>query len=211
MRTFKRILSVLLAAAIIMSSFAVAAYAKNNEDEEIVANVYICHRILKKVFEGHSWLYFENLTDHDIQVGAYTVPPGEGVSVGTYSGKDVPSGFGVYYNVEAYRYGRGNLHDNVYLKKELTQKQLERMSNKIARSNYWSHFTNCSFFTITTWNVVLGKPLLYVMIPLFTRWQLQIYPGHLEGFMMKFPGKDKVFKQKGMGKNATLIPTEAYK
>ena len=210
MKSLKRIISVIMVFVLIACSMTVAAYAKS-EDEEIVANVYICHRILKKLMEGHSWLYFENLTDHDIQVGAYTVPPGEGVSVGTYSGVDVPEGFGVYYNVEAYRYGKGGLHDNVYLKKELTQKQLERMSDKVARSNYWSHFTNCSFFTITTWNVVFGKPLLYVMIPLFTRWEIQIYPGHQEGFLMKFPGKDKVFKQKGLGKNATLIPSEPYK
>lgn len=210
MKSLKRIISVIMVFVLIACSMTVAAYAKS-EDEEIVANVYICHRILKKLMEGHSWLYFENLTDHDIQVGAYTVPPGEGVSVGTYSGQDVPEGFGVYYNVEAYRYGKGGLHDNVYLKKELTQKQLERMSDKVARSNYWSHFTNCSFFTITTWNVAAGKPLLYVMIPLFTRWELQIYPGHQEGFLMKFPGPDKVFKQKGMGKNATLIPSEPYK
>ncbi len=210
MKNFKRIICVLMVIVLTMSSMTVAAYAKS-EDEEIVANVYICSRILKRVFESHSWLYFENLTDHDIQVGAYTVPPGEGVSVGTYSGQDVPEGFGVYYNVEAYRYGKGKLHDNVYLKKELTQKQLERMSNKVARSNYWSHFTNCSFFTITTWNVAAGKPLLYVMIPLFTRWEIQLYPGHQEGLLMEFPGKDKVFKQKGLGKNATIIPSGAYK
>ncbi|MBQ7595373.1 MAG: hypothetical protein IJU45_01775 [Clostridia bacterium] len=210
MKALKRIICVIMVFALIACSMSVAAYAKS-EDEEIVANVYICHRVLKKVFQGHAWLYFENLTDHDIQVGAYTVEPGGSVSVGTYSGKDVPEGFGVYYNVEAYRYGKGKLDDNVYLKKELTQKQLERMSNKIARSNYWTHLTNCSFFSITTWDVVAGKPLIYLMIPILTRWQIQLYPGHEEGLILKFPGKDKVFKQKGLGKNAALVPTEPYK
>ena len=211
MKTFKRIISVILAAAIMMSCFAFAVYAEGEDENEIVANVYLCHRIVEKLDEGHAWLYFENLTDHDLMVGKYILPPGEGVSVGTYSGGDTPDGRGVYYNVEAYRYGKYNHTDNVYLQKELTQKQLDRMSSKINRSNYWTRLTNCSFFSITTWDIVAGKPVLYLFFPLFTRWQIQYYPGHHEGLKMYFPRKDQIFKHQGFGSNSTIKPSYAYK
>ena len=212
MKTFKRIISVILAAALIMSCFAFAVYAEeDNNENEIVANVYICHRVIEKLDEGHAWLYFENLTDHDLTVGKYILPPGEGVSVGTYSGGDVPDGRGVYYNVEAYRYNKYNHTDNVYLQKGLTQKQLDTMSSKINVSNYWTRLTNCSFFAFTTWDVAGGKPLLYLFFPLFSRWQIQIYPGHKEGLKMYYPRKDQIFKHKGFGSSSTIIPSAPYK
>ena len=205
MKTFKKIISVVLIIAILSAGISISVYAKDND--EIVARVYVCERTFDYGFRGHSWLYFENLTNHNLQVGVYTLPANQGVSVGTY-GNDVSNGRGVYYNVEAYRYNRSNVMDMVYISKDLTQDALDRMSSKITRSGYWTYLLNCAFFSFTTWDVTSGKYLLYLIFPILAKLAIIVYPDHQTGLKMYYPKKDQVFKQTGYGDNAALLLTQ---
>ena len=206
MKTFKKIISVVLIIAILSAGISISVYAK--DDNEIVARVYVCERTYDYEMRGHSWLYFENLTNHNLQVGVYSLPPKQGVSVGTY-GHSL-NGRGVYYNVEAYRSNHSNVTDMVYISKDLTQDGLDRMSNKITRSGYWTYLLNCAFFSFTTWDVTSGKFLVYLILPILAKLAIIVYPDHQVGLKMYYPKKDQVFKQEGYGDNATLVPTDPY-
>ena len=87
MKTFKKIVAVIMIIVTLFCSFAfvVSAEDANAIDEnEYVATVYVCQKARLHYMSGHTWLYFVNLTNHDLQVGLYTLPKGQGVSVGTY-------------------------------------------------------------------------------------------------------------------------------
>lgn len=207
MKSIKRIIAVLLALVILASAFVLPVSAASTEDkaadEEIVVRMYIGHRPRHLNLSGHTWLYFENLSKKDIKVGLYTVKPGKGVSVGSY-GYDIEAGRGVYYNVEAYRYNAAKVNDYLYLSTDLTEKQLERVSDKILISGAWSYFLNCSYFAITTWDVISKPFLMYMVIPGFLYLQIIINPKHSTGFKMYYPSRNEVFKQIGRGDDAYL-------
>lgn len=208
MKHLKRFMAIMLAVVIMAGAFIIptsAADEKAASDEEKVARMYIGHRPRYAYLSGHTWLYFENLTNEDIQVGLYTVKPGKGVSVGSY-GYDIESGRGVYYNVEAHRYNAAKVNDYVYLSTEITAKQLERVSEKILISGTWFYLLNCSFFAIGTWDVISKPFLMYMVIPTFVHLQIIINPKHGTGFPMYYPKRSEVFKQVGRGDNATLEP-----
>ena len=85
-------------------AFVVSAEdAKATDEKEYVATVYVCQEMQPPYIIGHTWLYFVNLTNHEITVGLYTLPKGQGVSIGTY-GLSIKGGRGLYYNIEGYRY-----------------------------------------------------------------------------------------------------------
>lgn len=210
MKTFKKIVAVIMIIVTLFCSFAfvVSAEDANAIDEnEYVATVYVCQKARLHYMSGHTWLYFVNLTNHDLKVGLYTLPKGQGVSVGTY-GYSIKGGRGLYYNVEGYRYNHPKTDDFVCLKKSLTQKQLDTMSSKITRSGVWSYLLNCSFSAFTTWDVVFGKFLPYLIFPLLARLCILMYPQHEKGFYLYSPKSDQIFKQVGFGKNAYLIPAD---
>ena len=209
MKALKKLMAIILAVAIMLSVFLIPTSAapeeKSASDSEKIVRMYIGHRPRHLNLSGHTWLYFENLTDRDITVGLYTVKPGKGVSVGSY-GYDLEDGRGVYYNVEAYRYNAAKVNDYLYLSTELTQKQLERVSEKIIVSGTWFYMLNCTFFAITTWDVISKPFLMYMVIPVFLYLQIIINPKHDVGFKMYYPKRSEIFKQVGRGDNAVLEP-----
>lgn len=207
MKYLKRLVAIVLAVVIMTSAFIIPTSAASEEksDSEKIVRMYIGHRPRHLNLSGHTWLYFENLTDEDITVGLYTVKPGKGVSVGSY-GYDLEDGRGVYYNVEAYRYNAAKVNDYLCLSTELTQKQLERVSEKIVISGTWFYMLNCTFFAITTWDVISKPFLMYMVIPVFLYLQIIINPKHDVGFKMYYPKRSEIFKQVGRGDNATLEP-----
>ena len=71
---------------------------KSGNGTRIVANLSVVTRVKGT---GHAWIYVENLTDEPLQVGHYTLPANEGVSVGLFS-FTCEDGIGIYYNVESY-------------------------------------------------------------------------------------------------------------
>lgn len=205
MKKFKKIISVLLVISILMSAFSISVFAKS--DKEYVACMYVCHMSRKAYLSGHTWLYFENLTNHEITVGAYKVPAKGTVSVGTF-GYSIRDGRGLYYNVERYRYNHPKLTNFVYVSKKITRSQLDRISGKITRSGYWNFLLNCSFFAFTTWDLTPEKIMIYTMFPLLARFAILIYPSHSTGKQLQKAEIKDAYKQKGFGKNAYLIPAD---
>jgi hypothetical protein len=84
------------------------AESKPLGDNDIVADIYVFYDKSDIHGAGHTWIYIENLTDQELKVGVYTLPPNEGVSVGTLPEYD---GWGIYYNVEAYQQGIYGMED----------------------------------------------------------------------------------------------------
>ncbi len=209
MKNFKKIVSVLLSIVLLASMFVLpttAATTIEDDGDEIVARIYVGHKARNLNLSGHTWVYFENLTDHNITVGIYTLKPNKGVSVGSY-GYSIADGKGVYYNVEAWRYRNVPASDYIGLSKEVTADELENVNTLISSSGTWDYTLNCAYFAFKIWNVVPGHPLIYVMIPTLHQLQILIVPNH-DGFAMYKPKLDEVFKQVGRGDNATLVPAD---
>lgn len=205
MKKFKRMIAVILALTMLLGAFAVPASAVSRDNgDEVVARMYIGHKPRYYNLSGHTWIYIENLTNHNLTVGAYTLAKNKGVSVGTF-GYSVADGRGLYYNVEAYRYRNVDPSSYIYISKEITQSQLDRVSNAILYSGVWSYILNCAFFATGVWNMTLEKPVLYMLLPTLHQIQILLYPSHSEGFSMINPKADEIFKQVGIGKNAKLV------
>ncbi len=209
MKKFSKIIALLLAAVALVSVFMVSANAKteNADDEEIVARMYLGHKPRYNNMSGHTWIYIENLTNHDLQVGAYTVKKGKGVSTGTY-GYQIMDGKGLYYNVEAWRYKNSDPESYIYLSKDLTQEQFDKVNNKISYSGKWSYFLNCGYYALGVWNCVPGQNVVYFIWPTLTQLQMLMKDNCSTGFQMIKPKKSDCFKQIGVGPEAYLVEAD---
>lgn len=207
MKTLKRLLSVLLALIMLVGTLVIPVAAGDTEEEEIVARMYIGHKERYMNLSGHTWIYIENLTDHSLTVGAYTLQKGKGVSIGTY-GYAIANGKGLYYNVEAYRYQNIDISTYIHLSKDLTQEQLDKVSKKIRRSGTWDYTLNCAYFATRIWNTVFGQPVIYMLIPTLHQLQILMYPSHGNGFKMTVPSMNDVYKQIGKGDDAYIVTAD---
>lgn len=157
---------------------------------------------------GHTWIYVENLTDEPITVGIYEVPAGQGVSVGVFS-FSVNDGWGIYYNLEAYRENRNNnISDCRSITKDMTRSELEKLSNTIKNyPNMWDIFIfNCTYFAFSVWNKSSDNFFIPMMIPALAMLEVIIVGAPKGVTQMYYPTKDQVFKQRGTGDNAYLEP-----
>lgn len=157
---------------------------------------------------GHTWIYVENLTDEPITVGIYEVPAGQGVSVGVFS-FSVNDGWGIYYNLEAYRENRNNnISDCRSITKHMTRSELEKLSNTIKNyPNMWDIFIfNCTYFAFSVWNKNSDNFFIPMMIPALAMLEVIIVGAPKGVTQMYYPTKDQVFKQRGTGDNAYLEP-----
>lgn len=214
-KLFAKLISFLLVLAIVFGVAVLPVTAKVEtvpkvdtvDEDEIVARMYIGHNDRYMGISGHSWIYVENLSDHSIVVGAYTVKKGKAVSLGT-AGTTLEDGRGLYYNVEAYRYKNVPPSDYIHLSKDLTQKQVDKLTKRVLNAGTWSYFINCTYFAVSAWNSVGGgMPLLYMLFPPAVQLQILIYPKHGNGFKMQVPDITEVYKQVGRGENAKLVQT----
>ena len=204
MKHTKKLFALLLALVLALSC-CVVAFAGDEEtpaqetpsEPVYVARMYICARV---VFFGHVWLYFENLTDGDITVGVYTVPAGEGVSVGAM-GNSRADGYGIYYNVEAYMIHKMGGSGTVGRSMLLTQDQLNTVNATILERNEWSlSSNNCCRFATRVWNSVADRPVSYAFLPLTVKGRI----GSGGAPNMFYPPKSRVYRQHGTGTGATL-------
>lgn len=157
---------------------------------------------------GHTWIYVENLTDEPMTVGIYEVPAGQGVSVGVFS-FSVNDGWGIYYNLEAYRENRNdNVGDCRSITIDMTRSELEKLSDSIKNyPNMWEIFIfNCTFFAFSVWNDNSDNFFIPMMIPALAMLEV-IIAGAPKGVTpMYYPTQDQVFKQRGTGDSAYLEP-----
>ncbi len=209
---FKKSISLLLV-VVMLFSFAQVGFASelNKEakakDNEIVATLSLMSCMYFFPVSGHTWLYVENLSDKPIQVGLYTVPVGEGVSIGSFAFTS-RDGWGLYYNLEAYReYMNNNYADHWSKTKPLTRQELEKVSNDIKDYlNYWDFYFNCAYFSFSIWNANTDDFLIPPVIPALAQMEVRI-AGAKKGVMKMYaPRRDQVFRQKGSKDKAYLVP-----
>ena len=173
------------------------------DENEIVAmlHVFLIETTIHPI--GHTWVYIENLTDRELQVGLYTLPPHEGVSVGVLARRD---GWGIYYNVESYAQHVHGMEKQISMSDGLTAKKLEKVSKSIINYvNHWDPIFNCMYFAFTVWNSGSRRILLPLLLPVVGKLQMALYR-HERNVQMKVVTKDQTFRQVGFGSFAYLTP-----
>ena len=200
-RTIKKTLAFLMSFVMIFT-LALPAFAEGNGDE-IVAEISVCSRVKEVPSLGHLWIYINNISDRELQVGAYTLPAGEGVSVGTlsYSRDD---GHGIYYNVEAHCINKYDDHDFYSITRELSADKLDDINEIIINHNHWNIFTNCMSFSFKVWKEATGQGFANMLFPAFGEMQLRIAGAKYKQLKMYYPTADRVYRQSGSGEGATI-------
>ena len=194
----KRILAFVLALAILCCC-AVPAFAA----EPNVAKLYLCHRWSGAPSLGHVWIYLENLSGQTLKVGAYTLPPHQGVSLGNF-GLTRSDGNGIYYNVEAYCAQRYSTSGTISNSTNLTQSELNSVTDAILSQNLWLPLgSNCGDFAVRVWNAGGGANTVSFGLPVFIKWQIKAH-GNEGNVRMYSPARDQVLKQTGSGGSARL-------
>ncbi len=189
-------------------------FSENEEEtaeDGAVATISLCTAIYVWPISGHTWIYVHNNSDEPIKVGHYEVPAGEGVSVGVFS-FSVNDGWGLYYNIEAYKENTKNRMDKVWsISKDIDADRLETLSDKLINyPNYWGFGGNCATFAFTIWNFVTGDAYFSLLIPAITQ-IMMIIGGAKRGVLeMYCPPRDHVYRQKGWGEDAHLEIASDY-
>ena len=193
-KTCKRLFALLLAVIMVIGTIPMIAAA----DDPIVAKLTL-FSYTKNCFDtGHSWLYFENLTDKNITVGVYTLEPGKAVSVGTF--KNTRSdGAGVYYNVEAYCTAKYGSSGRVSLSETITASELAKVNGIINSNNTWSLVHNCAWFAAKVWNSVSDIDVFSGSTPSCLKTSMKVESGYKTktNAPMFAPAANQVYKQKG--------------
>ncbi len=222
MKKIKSLIALILVFILMISTYSVAfandsdeialqsAEVEASANEEIVARLYLCSTIYVFPIAGHTWIYVENLTDKPMTVGLYTAQAGEGVSVGTHAFSS-SDGWGVYYNLERYRQGmKFGVKDVLSASVDLTQAELDELSRDIANYvNYWDLYFNCAFFSFSIWNQNAPSFLIPLVLPAISHFEVLLSGGRNGVLTMDSATADKVYRQKGSGSNATLVPVSA--
>lgn len=222
-KTVKRFISIFMA-LVILAIPCVSAFAQTEEPvteevvteevsngDEAVATISLCTAIYVWPISGHTWIYVHNNSDEPIQVGHYEVLPDEGVSVGVFS-FSVNDGWGLYYNIEAYKENTKNRMDKVWsISEDIDADQVAELSEKLINyPNYWGFGGNCATFAFSIWNSVTGDAYFSLLIPAITQLMIMIGGGKRGVLEMYCPPRDHVYRQKGWGENAYLVVASDY-
>ena len=184
---------------------------EESDDDGIVATLSVCSAIYVWPISGHTWIYVHNYSDEPIQVGHYEIPVGEGVSVGVFS-FSVIDGWGIYYNIEAYKENTKNRMDKVWSKTtELDADELSTLNNKLlSYPNYWGFGGNCATFAFSMWNRVTHEGYFSLLIPAITNFMLMVSGAEKGTLEMFCPPRDNVYRLKGYGEDAHLEVASDY-
>ena len=198
-KTAKRLLAFFLAVVIVCGTFAFGASAAT--EEKVVARVSVICLVRTP---GHMWIYVENLTNKSMQVGAYTLPKKDGVSIGTF-GPTRYDGYGIYYNVEAYCQTEYGMSGYRAMTKDVTATELKTLSDGIlSYRNSWGPFRNCVAVASQMWNLISEKKLSNLIFPAFSNLQMYLKGAVTDTPVQKAVTADKVYRQYGEGANAYL-------
>lgn len=187
------------------------ASAETADPDETVATVSLCSNIYVWPISGHTWIYVHNNSDEPIQVGLYEVPVGQGVSIGSFS-FSVNDGWGLYYNIEAYKENTKNRMDSVWsISEDINSSELETLNNKLNNyPNYWGFVANCATFSFSMWNSVSGDSFFSLLIPAISEFMIILGGGQKGVLEMYCPPREHVYRQKGMGDDAHLALASDY-
>lgn len=198
-KALKKTVSIIMVAAIIFS-LAAPCFAAS---DPVVARMYVITYLEGTSWTDHAWVYFENLSTEKLNVGLYSLPRGEGVSVGCFAASR-NDGYGIYYNIESYcanKYGQSGWCS---ISKDLTKSELEKASSAIINArNGWDFVFNCMYFAFKVWNEATGDNLVSLVFPALGQIQLKMRGGK-SGPEMFMPEKTRVYRQRGRGDSAYL-------
>lgn len=199
-KAFKTIVSIIMVAAIVFS-LAAPSFAAN---DPIVARIYVITYLEGTSWTDHAWVYFENLSQEKQTVGLYSLPRGEGVSVGCFAASRY-DGYGIYYNIESYCANKFDQTGWVSISKDITKSELKKASDTILNMrNGWDFIFNCMYFAFRVWNAATGDNLVSLVFPVFGQLMLKAR-GARKGPQMFVPEETRVYRQKGRGDSAYLI------
>lgn len=202
----KRVISLLLAIMIVFTAAQTAfAESETGIEDETVAKIWVCSNMSIPLVIGHTYVYVQNLSDEPIKVGVYEVPVGEGVSVGCFA-FSAYDGWGIYYNLEAYRENKKGKEGRIWSKSEpLTAEELENMNDYLlSYLNHWDPIFNCSYFSYSVWNAATGDFLIPSPLPIIAHLMLMITGGEKGTLDMFFADESQVYRQRGMGDSAYI-------
>lgn len=185
--------------------------AEENGEDEVVATLSLCSNIYVWPISGHTWIYVHNNSDEPIQVGLYEVPVGQGVSIGAFS-FSVNDGWGLYYNIEAYKENNKNRMGNVRsISEEMDAEELAALNNSLNNyPNIWTFGVNCATFSFSMWNSVTGDGYFSLLIPAISDFMIMLGGGKRGVLEMYQPSRDNVYRQVGSGDDAYLVPASDY-
>lgn len=207
-------LTAVLMALIIAVSAGIPVFAQEETEpveEETVATLSLCSCVYLWPVSGHTWIYVENNSDKPIKVGHYEVPVGQGVSVGAFS-FSVYDGWGIYYNIEAYKENtKGRMNKVWSISEELDAAELEKLTHSLINyPNYWGVVANCATFSFSMWDSVTGDDFFSLLIPAISEIMIILGGGKRGVLDMYCPSREQIFRQKGFGENAHLEPASDY-
>ncbi len=221
---FKRLISFILI-LILVFSLSTAAFAEDSQSsleqtqttvpaeeeinpqppasaDDVVGKIYLCSRWSSITTTGHLWIYIYNTSDEVLRVGLYDLAPEEGVSIGTF-GFTRSDGFGIYYNMEAYRNDKYCDDSCISLSDDLTRAELEAVTAKLLVSNHWNPIINCVFFACKIWNLSSDTRVVPYFYPPIVRLAMMA-KGATEKCEMNYQPPEKSFKQRGSGEDSYL-------
>lgn len=198
-KTFKAVISSLLVFCIVFSA-AIPSFAKDEKaNRESVVTMYLC--ATANSLTGHLWLYFENLTDRNLQLGYAVLKPHGAMCVGSLP-NTLKDGGGTYYNAESYMASSPEAlkAHTTSMKVNLTAEQLKSISEQIKSKNYYNLITyNCGNFAADIWNSVSDKHIVHIVLPALTIIFMRLRGAEKGSLYMARPELSEVFKQTDNG------------
>lgn len=140
---------------------------------------------------GHAWIEIENDTNNTYDVGAYSMTPGETITVGLWGNLEDN---GVWYNVESYGIDEFDLFDGrVSVEETITEEELDSISSYILNHDYWNVSYNCSCFVKDIWNMVSEDDLNSGFLVNLPSWLCNSIKGKDRYFTNRYiPTNDKI-------------------
>lgn len=180
------------------------ALAKGSEADVATVTVFSYAKMFKA---GHSWVYIENKSRETLTIGAYSLKPGESVSVGAFMNTR-KEGKGIYYNVESYVVNTYGASGRMSLTEGVTKEEIAKISNYILSHNTWTPVKNCSYFAAKIWNMISGKRLYHGSSPSCLKTSINANGGK-KNVAMQPVAAENVYKMKGSGSGVYLITVRA--
>lgn len=199
-KTKKLICLILTLLFVFLMMSPISAFAAGGSGDVAKLTVFSYAKAYKA---GHSWIYIENTSSKTLTIGAYSLAPGESVSVGAFMNTR-KEGKGIYYNVESYVVNTFGAPGRLSLTEGINESEVSKISQYILSHNTWTPAKNCAYFAAKIWNMVSGKRLYHGSTPSCLKTSIRLNGGKKNVPMASVSAKN-VYKMKGSGSGAYLI------
>lgn len=144
----------------------------------------------------HFGMYFENISDENIQIGHLTLKPGQTTSLGSLN-SSINNVDHKSYNSEVFMAKKNVpvIALAVAIKEEMTQEELNTVSDRINGVNLCNYFTHkCENFLIDVWNSVSPEKIAYFCFPVITIIELVLHGGKIGVIKMDNQGNFRMLQ-----------------